>query len=192
MYINEDIPFKVIQNSSLPTTLEVLSIEINLSRFKFLLIELYKTPSVCEKEFLLRLDKAHNFFSTKYENITLIGDFNMQPGNKNLRDFCDLNQLEHLILKPTCYKGKTPSTIDLIITNHKTSFMKSDTCETGLSDLNKMVYSLLRKTFANGKPKTIYYRCFKNFDQNKFNEELKNEFQLIYPLKNFLKSFISL
>ena len=70
--------------------------------------------------------------------------------------------------------------------------MKSDTCETGLSDLNKMVYSLLRKTFANGKPKTIYYRCFKNFDQNKFNEELKNEFQLIYPLKNFLKSFISL
>ena len=78
LYINEDIPFKVIQNSSLPTTLEVLSIEINLGRFKFLLIELYKPPSVCEKEFLLRLDKAHNFFSTKYENITLIGDFNMQ------------------------------------------------------------------------------------------------------------------
>ena len=56
----------------------------------------------------------------KYENITLIGDFNMQPGNKNLKDFRDLNQLEHLILKPTCYKGKAPSTIGLIITNHKT------------------------------------------------------------------------
>ena len=54
----------------------------------------------------------------------------MQPGNKNLKDICDLNQLGHLILKPTCYKGKTPSTIDLIITNHKTRFMKSDTCET--------------------------------------------------------------
>ena len=34
----------------------------------------------------------------KYENITLIGDFNMQPGNKNLKDFSsDLNQLEYLI-----------------------------------------------------------------------------------------------
>ena len=47
--------------------------------------------------------------------------------------------------------------------------MKSDTCETGLSDHHKMVHSFLRKTFAKGKPKTIYYRYFKNFDQNKFN-----------------------
>ena len=99
----------------------------------------------------------------------------MQPGNKNLKDFCDLNQPEHLILKPTCYKVKTPSTIDLIITNHKTSFMKSDNCETGLSNHLKMVYSFLTKTFVKGKPKTIYYRCFKNFEQNKFNEELKKK-----------------
>ena len=91
----------------------------------------------------------------------------MQSGNKNLKDFCDLNQLEHLILKPTCYKGKTPSTIDLIITNHKASFLTPDTCETGLSDHRKMVYSFLRKFFAKGKSKTIYYRCFKNFEQNR-------------------------
>ena len=191
MYINEDIPFKIIQNSSLPPTLEVLPIEINLGRFKFLLIGLYKPPSVSEKEFLLHLNKTHNFFSTKYENITLIGDFNMQPGNKNLKDFCDLNQLEHLILKPTCYKGKTPSTIDLIITNHKTSFMKSDTCETGLSDHHKMVHSFLRKTFAKGKPKTIYYRCFKNFEQNKFNEELKKRISIDLSFEAFLEIFQS-
>ena len=81
--------------------------------------------------------------------MTLIGDFNMQPENKNLKDFRDLNQLEHLILKRTCYKGKTPSTIDMIITNYKTCFMKY---ETGLSNHNKMVYSFLRKTFAKRKP----------------------------------------
>ena len=86
-----------------------------------------------------------------------------------------MNQLEHLISEPTCYKGKTPSTIDLVITNDKTSFMKSDICETRLSDHHKMTYSFLRKTFAKGKPKTIYYRCFKNFEQNKFNEELKKK-----------------
>ena len=106
LYINENIPFKIIQNSSLPPTLEDLLIEINLGRCKFLLIGLYKPPSVPEKEFLLHLNKAHNFLSTKYENITLIGNFNMQPGNKNLKDFCDLSQLEHLILKPTFIKEK--------------------------------------------------------------------------------------
>ena len=121
MHINKYIPFKVIQNSGLiPPTIEILPIEITLGSFKFLLIWLYKPPSASEKEFLLHLNKAHNFLSMKYENITLIGDFNMQPRNKNLKEFCDLNQLEHLILKPTCYKGKAPSTTDLIITNRKT------------------------------------------------------------------------
>ena len=133
--------------------------------------------------------RRENFLSAKYENITLIGDLNMPLKSKNLKDFCDMNQLEHSILKPICYKGKAPSTIALIITNHKTSFMKSDTCKTGLSDHHKIVCSFLRKIFAKGKPKTIYYRCFKNFDQNKFNEELKKTFQLVYPLKDFLKSF---
>ena len=133
LYIRQDIPFKIIQNSSLAPTLEVILIEINLGRFKFLLIGLCKPLSVSEKEFLLHLNKTQNFFPMKYENITLIDDFNMQTRNKNLRGFCDLNQLEHLILKPTCFKGKIPSKFDLVITNHKTSFMKSDTCETGVS-----------------------------------------------------------
>ena len=163
LYISEDIPFKVIQKSSLPTTLEVIPIEINLVRFKFLLLRLYKPPSISEKEFVLHLNNAHNFLSTKYENITLIGDFNVQIGNKNLKNFCELNQLEHLILNPTCYKGKTTSTIDLIITNHETSFMKFDTYKTGLSDHHKVVYSFLRKMF------------FQNFEQKKFNEELKKK-----------------
>ena len=67
--------------------------------------------------------------------------------------------------------------------------MKPDTCEAGLSNHYKMVYSFLRKTFAKGKPKSIYYQCFKNFEHKKFNEEFKKEFQLIYLLKRFLKSF---
>ena len=67
--------------------------------------------------------------------------------------------------------------------------MKSETCETRLSDHHKMVYSFLRKTFAKGKPKTIYYRCFKNFEQNKFNEELKKRISTDLSLKHVLKSF---
>ena len=63
--------------------------------------------------------------------------------------------------------------MDLIITNHKTSFIKSETCEAGLSDHHKMVHSFLRKAFAKVKPKTIYYWCFKNLELNNFFEELK-------------------
>ena len=121
----------------------------------------------------------------------MIGDFNIQLGNKTLKDFCDLNQFEYLILKPICYKGKTSSTSDLIITNHKSSFMKYDTCETGLSNHHKMVHSFLRKTFAKGKPKTIYYQCYKNFEQNKFNKELKKRISIDLSFEAFLEIFQS-
>ena len=90
--------------------------------------------------------------------VSMIADFSMQPENKDSNDHCDSDQLDHLILKPTYYKRKTPSTIDLIIANYKRHFLKSDLCETGLSDHHRMVYLLSRKTFAKAKPKTIFHR----------------------------------
>ena len=52
-----------------------------------------------------------------YENVILL-DFNMTPEDKHLQLFTDFFNLEHLIKKPTCFKG-SPSCIDLIITNRK-------------------------------------------------------------------------
>ena len=63
----------------------------------------------------------------------LIGQFNMIPENKKLSDFCGMNKFEHLILKLTCFKGLLPSTVDLLLTNYKQSFMKSYVYETGIS-----------------------------------------------------------
>ena len=69
--------------------------------------------------------------------------------------------------------------------------MKPDICEAGLSDHHKMVYSFLRKTFAKGKPKSIYYRCFKNFEHRKFNEELKKRISIDISFEAFLEIFQS-
>ena len=41
-----------------------------------------------------------------------------------------------------------------------------------------MIVSVLRKTFAKDKPKTVFYRCY-NFDQDSFNETLKNRISLL-------------
>ena len=54
-----------------------------------------------------------------------------------------------------------------------------------------MVHSFLRKTFAKGKPKTIYYWRFKNFEQNKFNEELKKRISIDLSFEAFLEIFQS-
>ena len=73
----------------------------------------------------------------------------------------EIDKLEHLILKPSCFKALFPSTINLILTYHKQSFMKMDVCETGISDQHKIILSVLRKTFAKGKPETVLYCCYK-------------------------------
>lgn len=37
---------------------------------------------------------------------------------------------------------------------------------------------MLRYTFAKGKPKKIFYGCFKRFDYEKFEEKLKITFSV--------------
>ena len=128
-YINEEIPFKVIEYKQLLENSEILTLEIILDKTKILLIGLYKPPSFNKKYFLLHLNNAYNFFCTTCENITLIGNFSMIPENKKLSDFCEINKFEHLILKPICFKGLLPSTIDSLLTNHKQSFMGLDVYE---------------------------------------------------------------
>ena len=82
-YINEAIHFKVIESKQLPGNLETL--EIILDKMKIVLIGLYKPTSCNEKDFLFHLNNAYNFFCTTYENITLIGDFNMIPEKKIIK-----------------------------------------------------------------------------------------------------------
>ena len=52
--------------------------------------------------------------------------------------------------------------------------MNTLTFETGESDHHKLIGTMLRSTFAKGKPEQIFYRCYKNFDNEKFEEELKS------------------
>ena len=47
--------------------------------------------------------------------------------------------------------------------------MNTLTFETVVSDHDKLIGTMLRSIFAKGKPKKIFYRCYKKFD----NEELK-------------------
>ena len=49
--------------------------------------------------------------------IALLWDLNILLDNTQLQNFCESFLFEHLMKKPTCYKGDTPTGIDYIITN---------------------------------------------------------------------------
>ena len=61
----------------------MLPLEIIFDKMKILLMGFCKAPSLNENDFLFHLNNPSNFFCTTYENVTLIGDFNVIPENKN-------------------------------------------------------------------------------------------------------------
>ena len=78
-------------------------------------------------------------FSATYGNLILMGDFNVEPEEKNILDVLNTYKFKNLVKQRTCYKNSdNPSCIDLILTNCHRSFENTSVFETGLSDVHKM------------------------------------------------------
>ena len=147
---------------------------MNLWKGKWLVISIYKPPQSCGKMFIERLSNQLNDLHTSYENILLLGDFNITPEGLKLRDFRDTHDLENLIKEPTCFKGKNPTCIDLILTNQKQLFMKSRTFITGILNFHALTTSIMKLTYVKGSPKIKFYRDYKNFDNDLFQVDIEN------------------
>ena len=81
------------------------------------------------------------------------GDFNCEPSEPAISDFCDIYNLKNSIKVPTCFKNPTnPLCIDLILTNRYISFQNSTATETGISDFHKMIVTVSRSSFKKGTP----------------------------------------
>ena len=67
--------------------------------------------------------------SSTYKKV-ILGDFNVETDDQNMKTFCDSYSLTSLIIQPTCYKTPLcPKFIDLILTNvqntHKNPTLKA-------------------------------------------------------------------
>ena len=151
IYVKENIASKQL-NLHLDKETEAIYLEINIRSRKWLIVGLYKPPSQNNSLFLENMSKNLSRYLDSYENITLLGDFNMTPEDKNLEHFTDTFSLEHLINEPTCFKG-SPSCIDLIMTNRKSYFKNTCVTVTGISDFHKLTAVSLKSQILKAPPK---------------------------------------
>ena len=115
----------------------------------------------------------------KYENFVIMEDFNIDVrlqgnGYRKLEEFCDLFNLTNLVDTETCVTNSHKSTIDLILTNKPSSFHKTMATETGLNDFHKLVSTFFKSHYPRLKPKIVYYRNHKNFNNSNFLKDLSN------------------
>ena len=185
-YFNVNEPCRKLTTEQIDTNFEIIFLEITLRTRKWLVIGLYKAPNQKEEYFLKNVGAVLNNYLSKYEHIILLGDLNLTTSNKYLADFMTLFNLESLINTPTCFQSEKPRCIDLILTNKHSLFKNSKTFEVGISDHHHLVLTSLRLQYIQGNPKTKFYRDYKSFNfesfNNELNELLKSEKEINYSL----------
>ena len=195
VFTRADLPCVELKSHNLPSNVECLFLEITIRKSKWLIIGGYCPHKEGIAHFLSSVGYELDKFLPTYENILVLGDLNSTVKEKDLKEFCEIYNLENLIKSPTCYKSAmNPSSIDVMLTNRKRSFQNSMTLETGLSDHHKMTISVLKIYFKKNDPITINYRDFKSFDGLKFRNELINKLENCESLDidNFKKHFMAL
>ena len=188
-YVNQDLNCKVLNKYPTRQDFEILVLELKLSKINWLVIVTYKPPSLSDIAFTSKISNILTFYRSTHDNILLMGDFDMTPNNPKLSELIDDHELCTLISEPTCFKSINPTCIDNFLTNKKVHFMKTLTFETGVSDHHKRIGTMLRSTFAKGKPKKMFYRYYKNFDNKRFEEELQKQLLSVSNFEPFQFAF---
>ena len=179
-YITDRLPSRTIKIENL-SGIEILAIEITIRKNKILFTRIYKPPNLRKTDFPTSLETIISKLSSSYEKLILIGDFNMTTSNPVLSQFLDTFALSPLNIDPTCFKNsKNPSCIDLLLTNFKPSFMKTNNFETGISDHHKMISTIMKLHFSRESPKTKYHRDDRKFDIDYFSSELSHQLDSVF------------
>ena len=84
--------------------IQIIIFELNLRKEQWLVVSVYKPAAQDATYFLNRLSQIIDFYSITYEKQVIIGDFNLTPDNKSMREFVDLYNLINLFKTTTCFK----------------------------------------------------------------------------------------
>ena len=182
LYVNRQLPSRRLYRCPIPADIQVIVVELNLRKHKWLLLSIYRPPSQTLSYFIDMISRIIDFYSVTYENIVILGDFNDTPVSSEISSFISDYSLYSLINSPTCFKSSDGRCIDLILTNKKHSFQKSQSFETGVSDYHHLIYTMLKQTYIHIPPKVVSYRSYRNFSKEVFKGKLK------FNLENYTHS----
>ena len=105
LYIKDDISSRLLTDHRLPDNVECLFTEINIRNKKWLLCCLYNPHRNNISNHISHLSKGLDNYISHYDNILFLGDFNSQPSENCVNDFCTVYNLSNLVKEPICYES---------------------------------------------------------------------------------------
>ena len=148
LFVRENIPSDLVEAEAKP--IESFYMESNLRNDKWLLNYSYNPRKNNIGNHLKALSDFLDSHSATYEKVLIVGDFNVEVDDQNMKAFCDSYSQTSLIKQPTCCKNPShPKCTDLILTNVPRSFQTTCVIEIGLSDFHLMTFTVMRKSFKS-------------------------------------------
>ena len=177
--------------TKLPNDVEGLFIQFNLRNKKCILFAGYNPKKERISHFLNNIGTSLDKFIEKFDNLLLIGDFNSEIEEENMKEFREVYNLQNLIKEPTCFKSiQNPTSIDVILTNRCKNFHSSCTIETGLSDHHKMTITVLKIYYKKlNKHAPIKEKTIRGNNAPFMNKTLSKAFMERSKLKNIYNKF---
>ena len=86
LFIREGIPTRVLSFET--SAIEGLFIEINLYEKEWVVCCSYNTESNNIKNHFSALSVSLDIYSSKYERFIVMGDFNVEVENRDMKEFC--------------------------------------------------------------------------------------------------------
>ena len=191
LYVRDDIPSRLLTDYKIKNNVELFFVEVNIRKKKKWLLSCSYNPHKSNiSNHLHHMNKGLDVHLKSYDNILIMGDFNLEFSKNCLNGFCNINSLKTLNRGPTCFKNPNNlSYIDLFLTNQQQGFQQTHAIETGISGFHKMVITVMKTHYKKQKVKTIQYRNYKHFHEQSFNFELNNELMKIDINNAKLKEF---
>ena len=173
LFCRDYLPFRQLHCPVLNEDIQCIVSDLNLRKQKWLILSIYRNPKQNIRYFLDEITNVLDY-SSSYENIIIMGDFNEEITQSHMNNFLSQFSLYSLIKKPTCYKSSDGRCIDLILTNKNRSFQKSNSFETGISDHHNLIYTMFKTTYEKSPPQVVHFRSFRNFSFEYFQKDLTN------------------
>ena len=102
--VREDVPWKIVK-TEIDAYYEGFFIEINLRKKKWLLSCSYNSHKNNIGTHLEIIGKTLDKLSASYDNIILLGDFNVEPEEAKMSKFLNMYSLKNLVSQKTCIKN---------------------------------------------------------------------------------------